>query len=96
MPDGDSCGCAPGTLLKPGAAALRAAAAWDADAALCEACARVRVRVKVRVPNPNPKPNPKPNPNLREADEPVIGPSSLHGVGHGAKRLLQVVRLGLG
>ena len=42
MPDGDSCGCAPGTVLKPGAAALRAAGAWDADQALCEACAGVR------------------------------------------------------
>ena len=42
MPDGDSCGCAPGTILKPGAAALRAAGAWDAEEALCEACAGVR------------------------------------------------------
>ena len=38
MPDGDSCGCAAGTVLKPGAAALMAAGVWEADEGLCEAC----------------------------------------------------------
>ena len=38
MPDGDHCGCAAGTVLKPGAEALLAAGVWEADENLCEAC----------------------------------------------------------
>ena len=41
MPDGDRCGCAPGTILKPGAAALLAAGVWEADENLCEPCTGV-------------------------------------------------------
>ena len=38
MPDGDTCGCEPGTILKLGAAALLAAGVWPETGELCEAC----------------------------------------------------------
>ena len=38
MPGGNSCGCEAGTILKPGAVALLAAAAWPQGEELCEAC----------------------------------------------------------
>ena len=38
MPDGDKCGCAAGTVLKPGAAALLAAGEWGDEEQLCEPC----------------------------------------------------------
>jgi hypothetical protein len=41
MANGDSCGCAAGTILKAGVATLLALGRWDADEGFCEPCSDV-------------------------------------------------------